>query len=119
LCILREMKHKYLERTFLNPAPSDLTSFILAQVESTRNGEYKFGNNLLTIGDCKRSIQLEFFLGTPKARRESLKKINLLIATLVRFGHTLMTESQAIEKFEKAPKKVAKKSTRKRKTNAR
>ena len=109
------MKHKYLKRTFLNPASTGFTSFILAEVESSRNGEYKFGNNLLTIADCKRIIQLEFFLGTPKARRESLKKINLLIATLVRFGHTLMTESQAIEKFENSKKSATKPSKKRKK----
>ncbi len=111
LCILSRVKHKYLKRAFLAPAPTGLTSYILAEIEDTRNGEYKWGNNLLTIADCRHRIQLEFALGTRKARRESLRKIDLLITTLVRFGHALMTESKAIENY-KPPKKQKGKNAR-------
>src|SRR5690349_12983478 len=99
------MKHKYLNRRFLAPASTGLTSYILADVEDTRNGEYKFGNNLLTIGDCKRSIQLEFFLGTAKARKHSYSKICQLISDLVNFGAALKKEKELIEQFEKTKKK--------------
>ena len=108
------VKHKYLKRTFLAPASTGHTSYILAEVESTRNGEYKWGNNLLTIADDRKRIQLEFQLGTPKSRRQSLRKIDLLLTTLVRFGHNLMTEAQAIEKFERESKKAPKKKVSKK-----
>lgn len=67
---------------------------------------------MLTIADCRRRIQLEFFLGNAKARKQSLAKLNLLTTTLVRFGHALLTEIKAIEEFEKQSKK---KSSKKRK----
>jgi hypothetical protein len=108
---------KHRKRIFLAPASTGLTSYILAEVESTHNGEYKWGTNMLTIADCRRRIQLEFLLGTPKARRQSLAKINLLITTLVRFGHALKTEAELIEQFEKAAKKKPSKK-RKSKKNA-
>jgi hypothetical protein len=94
------------KRSFLSSILTGHTSYILTEVESSRGGEYKWGHNMLTIADCRRRIQLEFELGTPKARRQSLRKIDLLLTTLVRFGHALMTESQAIEKFEKKPKET-------------
>lgn len=106
----------YRKRTFLAPASTGLTSYVLAEVESTRDGEYKWGTNMLTIADCHHRIQLEFFLGTPKARRQSIAKINLLNRTLEGFSHALLTEIQAIEQFEIASKK---KPSKKGKKNAR
>lgn len=95
------MGFKYRKRTFLAPAPT--TSYILAEVESSQNGEYKQGHNMLTISDCRRQIELEFFLGTRKARRESYEKIALLVSTLVDFGQALATESDLIEQHEQNP----------------
>jgi hypothetical protein len=106
------MKHKYLKRRFLAPASTGLTSYILAEVEDTRNGEYKWGTNMLTIGDCKRNIQLEFFLGTAKARKQSYSKICQLISDLVNFGAALKKEKELIEQFEKA-KKTSKRKAKK------
>ena len=90
-----------------------MTSHILAEVENSFNGEYKWGTNMLTIADCKRSVKLEFFLGTKTARRQSLQKINFLMSQLVRFGHALMTEAELIDKFEKSKKTTGKKKGKK------
>ena len=87
-----------------------MTSHILAEVENSFDGEYKWGTNMLTIADCKRSVKLEFFLGTKTARRQSLKKINFLMSQLINFGHALMTEAELIDKFEKESKGQSKKS---------
>jgi hypothetical protein len=86
------------KRSFLNPAATDQTSYIHAVVESSRDGEYPWGTNMLTIADCRRSVQLEFFLGTRRARRVSLAKIDLLIGILTRFRAALAKEIAAIEK---------------------
>jgi hypothetical protein len=58
-------------------------------------------NCLLTIADCHRIIQLEFFLGSKKARHRSIAKINLLLDILTRFRDALVKESELIEKFKK------------------
>jgi hypothetical protein len=55
---------------------------------------------MLTLADCRRRIQLEFFLGTLRARRESLRKIDLLIKHLEQFRTTLRTEAGLIEQYE-------------------
>ena len=90
----------FRKRSFLNPASTDQTSYIHAVVESTHDGEYPWGTNMLTIADCKRAVQLEFFLGTRRARRISLAKIDLLINVLTRFRDALAKEIALIEKAE-------------------
>jgi len=88
----------FRKRLFLNPTSTGHTSYILAEAESSRNGEYRWGHYMLTIADCRRRIQLEFFLGTKRARRNSLRKINLLIDTLTLFRDALTNEIALIEK---------------------
>jgi hypothetical protein len=88
----------YRKRVFLNPVSTGHTSYILAEIESSREGEYRWGHNMLTIADCRRRIQLEFFLGSKRARRISLTKINLLIDTLTAFRDALKKEIALIDK---------------------
>ena len=85
-------------RSFLNPVSTGHTSFILAEVESSRDGDYQWGTNMLTVADCRRRVQLEFFLGTKRDRRMALKKINLLIKVFIAFRDALVKEIALIEK---------------------
>jgi hypothetical protein len=87
----------YRKRAFLNPASTGYTSYIHAVVESSHDGEYQYGGNLLYIADCTRVISLEFFIGNARARRLSLKKINLLIEVLTSFRDALAKEIASIE----------------------
>lgn len=91
--------NSYRKRAFLNPASTDQDSYIHAVVESTREGDDRWGTNMLTIADCYHRIQLEFFLGTKRDRRRSFAKIDLLINTLTRFRDALKREADLIEKF--------------------
>ena len=59
---------------------------------------------MLTIADCRRRVQLEFFLGTLRARRESLRKLDLLLKVLGSFRNALLAEAQAITEYERATK---------------
>jgi hypothetical protein len=95
------MKWTFRKRTFLNSIETGNTSFILAEVESSRNGAERWGHNMLTLADCRRRIQLEFFLGTARSRQQALTKINLLIDHLTRFRDALKREADLIEKFKK------------------
>jgi hypothetical protein len=83
------------KRTFLNPEPSTHTSYVLCEVEAGQ-----FGTNLLIVADCKRSIQLEFFLGNAEGRNESLAKIDLFIDVLTGFRDALKTEATLISEHE-------------------
>src|ERR1044072_2889603 len=100
------MKYQFFrKRVFLGSVSTGHTSYILAEVESSRGGEYKFGHYMLTIADCRRRIQLEFFLGTMRARRESLKKLDLLLSVLNSFRAKLLAEAHAITEYERAAKR--------------
>ena len=91
----------YRKRLFLASITTGFSSYIFAEVESSRNGEYVGGQYLLTIADCRRSIQLEFFLGNPIARRQSLAKIDLLLKVLNGFREALFKEAQLITTHER------------------
>src|ERR1700750_3353858 len=100
------MKYQFFrKRVFLASVSTGHTSYILAEVESSRGGEYKFGHYMLTIADCRRRIQLEFFLGTMRARRESLNKLDLLLSVLNSFRSRLLAEAHAITEFERAARR--------------
>ena len=92
------------KRMFLASVSTGTTSYILAEVESSRGGEYKWGHYMLTFADCRRRIQLEFFLGTVRARRESLRKLDLLLKVLGSFRNALIAEAQAITEYERSGK---------------
>jgi hypothetical protein len=100
------MKYQFFrKRVFLASISTGHTSFILAEVESSRGGENKWGHCMLTIADCRRRIQLEFFLGTVRARRESLRKLDLLLKVLGSFRNALLAEAKAITELERAGKR--------------
>jgi hypothetical protein len=90
----------FRKRAFLNPASTNTTSHVLVHVESSREGEYQWGSNMVILADCKRSVELEFFLGTKHARQISLRKINLLIKVLTAFRDALAKEIALIEKVK-------------------
>lgn len=103
----------FRKRAFLTSVSTGHTSYILAEVESSRGGEYKWGQYVLTIADCRRRIQLEFFLGTVRARRESLRKLDLLLKVLGSFRNALLTEAQLINDYERAGKRTKSNKTKK------
>src|SRR5918993_1566872 len=95
----------YRKRVFLASISTGHTSYILTEVESSRGGEYKWGTCMLTMADCRRRIQLEFFLGTKRARRESLRKIDLLMKQLGGFRTQLRKEAGLITQYEQNSKR--------------
>ena len=57
---------------------------------------------MLTLADCHRSVQFEFFLGNAMYRRESLAKIDLLLKVLNGFRAALVKEAKLIADYQKA-----------------
>jgi hypothetical protein len=88
----------FYHRGFLTPDYRSDTSYIHAEIECTYDGKVIHGTNVLTIADCRRSIQLEFFLGNPDARKESLEKIQLMVDVLTEFRDALKYQIDLIEK---------------------
>lgn len=90
-------RFSFQKRTFLNPPSTSSTSYLLAEVQSSFQGEEPWTTNLLIVADCHKHIQLEFGLGNKIQRRRSLAKINLLIKTLTAFRDALVKEAQLID----------------------
>ena len=90
--------YSFRKRAFLNPVSTNKTSYVMAHVESSFEGDHKWGDNVLYIADCHRQIALEFCLGSARHRRVSLKKIDLLISVLTSFRNALAEEIVLIEK---------------------
>ena len=93
----RKLIYAFSKRAFLNPASTHLTSYIQAYVQTGLDGPDQWGDNMVLIADCKRVVQLEFFLGTKRYRRISLAKIDLLIDVLTQFRAALAKEIRSIE----------------------
>jgi hypothetical protein len=93
----RKSIYAFSKRAFLNPASTHLTSYIQAYVQTGPEGPDKWGDNMVLIADCKRVVQLEFFLGSKQDRRMSLAKIDLLINVLTQFRRALAKEISLIE----------------------
>ena len=94
------MKNTYTfrKRAFLNPLSANETSYVFAHVESSHDGSYRWGDNLIFIADCRRVVQLEFAIVTKQKRRVSLAKLDLLISVLTSFRDALKKEIALIEK---------------------
>ena len=90
----------YRKRMFLSSVSTGFTSYIFSEIESSRGGEYKFGHYMLSIADCRRRIELEFFLGTARERQRSLAKVDLLLEVLTKFRLALRREAQLIADYE-------------------
>jgi hypothetical protein len=98
------VRFAYRKKKFLAPASGD-TSSILLEAEDSQNGQKHSSQYTVAITDNHGRVNLDFYLGTARHRRQSMKKVDLLITQLVRFGSVLMKESQAIERASKTPRK--------------
>jgi hypothetical protein len=105
----RKSIYAFSKRAFLNPSSTRQTSYIQAHVQTGQDGPDRWGDNMVIIADCKRVIQLEFFLGSKRDRRISLAKIDLLIKVLTKFRTALAREISLIEGEKSA---LATKSTK-------
>ena len=95
---MAKYKYSFLKRAFFNPVSTLRGSYILAHVESSRNGEEAWGGNIVTIANCRRAVEFEFCIGNKRHRRISLAKINLLIKVLTAFREALLKEIALVEK---------------------
>ena len=85
----------------------------MAEVESSQNGEYELGTNMLTVADCRRQIRLEFFLGNRRERKRSLAKARLLADVINIFYESRVEESKLIDKANEKTRDPAAKQARK------
>jgi hypothetical protein len=86
----------YRKRLFLQPVSTSDTSHILAEVESSRGGVYRWGHYMLRIADSETWVEYEFFVSNAGARRRSLDRIDRLIRELEKFQIALHKEAELI-----------------------
>ena len=110
--ILAMSSFTYRRRVFLASVSTGFTSYIFAEVESSRGGKYKFGHYMITIADCRRRIEIEFGLGTARVRQQSLAKIDLLIDVLTKFRLALRRECKQVDRYDGVPIRKIKTSSR-------
>lgn len=94
---MSKSKQVFFARKFLNPPKVNAGAYIIASIEKYfHKGRFdkKKGKKLkdridreivLSIGDCYRVINLEFDFWNKRQARQYLKKLDLLVDTLVKF----------------------------------
>jgi hypothetical protein len=87
----------YRKRVFLNPISTGRPSFVYAVADSSDGGKKPHGTYALTIADCKRMIELDFSLTSPRLRKQSLAKIDLLAEVVNRLKDAIHTEAGLID----------------------
>src|SRR5258705_9174813 len=95
-------RYSYRKRVFVSPIATGSTAFIRIVVESSNHGTYTLGNYILTIADCRRIVELEFPLCTPRVRQQSLAKARVLARIINEFLEALCEEAGLIDKNQKS-----------------
>jgi hypothetical protein len=94
---MKQKSRAYRKRVFLNPVSTGQPSFIFAVADSSKGGTEAHGNYVLTVADCKRMVELEFPLTSPRLRKQSLAKVDLLADVINRFRDTIHAEADLID----------------------
>jgi formate-dependent nitrite reductase cytochrome c552 subunit len=103
-----KIKYHLQKRMFLNRY-LDKPAMIMASVEDTRaipQGDGQVSGDIeFSISDCYNRVSLNFYLGNPEDRANSLYKIRRIAAIVNEFHKALEIEAESISK-RKIPKKV-------------
>ncbi len=100
----------YKERKFLTNDKSrsatiisnfSVETFDLSTVGKSSSKQYVTAYGGIRISDCVRSIALDFDSASKKQLRDSLKKIDILINTLVASRQALIKSNQLVNKLRK------------------
>jgi hypothetical protein len=67
------------------------------RVNDSGGGKDACGNYVLTVADCKRNVQLDFPLTSPRMRKQSLAKIDLLADVINSFREAIHAEAELID----------------------
>jgi hypothetical protein len=104
------------ERRFLNRPGFHAGAYVRAEIEDTTRrvvGDHNFEPEIeLEISDCSRRVDLEFDVDSPAALRNSLYKIDTLIAVLQRFRGGIVAESTLYQARERELRCRAKKQSK-------
>jgi hypothetical protein len=94
---MKQKSRAYRKRVFLSPISTGEPSFVFAVADSSKDGKEAAGNYVLTVADYSRIIELEFPLTSPRLRKQSLAKIDLLADVVNRFRDAVHSEAALID----------------------
>jgi hypothetical protein len=101
------MPYRVRVRRFLNVLGYSAGAYILATVEDSSKHQddedrWPYVDIDLTLADCGRVVSFDFDLGSRGSRRNSLRKIDIMIDTLTAFREALKEEAKLAESRERA-----------------
>jgi hypothetical protein len=80
-------------------------AFVRVFVEDTTGRRrHRDPNLVLQIADCTNTVDLEFSLGTPQLRENSLFKVDTLLGALHRFRDGLAAEAELAAERQRRPR---------------
>lgn len=97
-----EKKYRMRERSFVDE-DAWMSEHLIAIVEdssATPIEDLRNGNNVmvvLTLGDCRNTVDFYFNLGSPELRQEAIAKARMFAETLTEFREALEAEVSALE----------------------
>jgi hypothetical protein len=96
------MPYRVRIRKFLNLQGFNAGAYILAEVEdsSASDDDRPYVDVNLTLADCSRSVSFDFDIGSAPARRNSLRKLNVMIDSLLEFREALVAEAELAKRRE-------------------
>ena len=104
-------KYYVRKRIFLN-RNLDMRAFAIAIVEDTRHfpnendGEWKWGEIQLNLGDCYRHVSFDFTMDTKEHRADSLYKIRRIAEIVNAVRDALELEAESINQRQTDQPKV-------------
>ncbi|MGH2728973.1 MAG: hypothetical protein ACRDJI_00025 [Actinomycetota bacterium] len=106
------MPYRVRIRRFLNLTGFHAGAYVLAEVEdSTKHRKGKHGwpyvHIDLTLADCSRTVSFDFDIESAAARRNSLRKIDILIETLTMFREGLVAETELASQRRRRERGIA------------
>ena len=105
------MAYRMRVRKFLNTLGHHAGAYVLAEVEDSTNfrkdrkGHWPWVEITLKLADCDRVVSFDFDLETASGRRNSLRKMDLLVETLSRFRNALYEEAALAEERARSDRK--------------
>lgn len=91
------MPYRVRIRRFLNVLGYHAGAYVIATVEDSSRGrkpEWRHVDIDLTLADCGRVVSFDFDLDTKGARRNSLRKVDIMVEVLTLFREALQEEAR-------------------------
>ncbi|MGH2753655.1 MAG: hypothetical protein ACRDLB_04415 [Actinomycetota bacterium] len=105
------MAYRVRIRRFLNLKGFSAGAYVLAEVQDSRTlgeDERRWGPDIaLTLADCSRAVSFDFDLSTAAQRRNSLRKVDIMVSALTESRAALAEEAALAAESERKARRGA------------